>query len=98
MMSQLIFPNIVRLYGITTTPQLRIVMEFCPLPDLRLHLSSQELLPDSIYTPQLKLCFCLDIAKALEFMHSLKPPVVHRDLRSPNVKKKNNNNNNKKKK
>ena len=48
MMSQLEHPNIVKLFGITTFPRLRMVLEFCPLPDLRAHLGSKELLPDSL--------------------------------------------------
>lgn len=27
----------------------------------------------------------LDIAKGMRYLHSFKPPIVHRDLRSPNV-------------
>ena len=64
-MSELNHPNIVTLYGITTTPQLRIVMEYCKLPDLRAHLSSQDLLPDKSYNPILKLKFCKYIQKKI---------------------------------
>jgi serine/threonine protein kinase len=28
---------------------------------------------------------CLDIAKGMHFMHSLKPPLMHRDLKSLNL-------------
>ena len=63
------------------------VLEFCELPDLRAHLSSQILLPDEMYIDKLKFAFCFDIAKALEYLHSFQPPIVHRDLRSPNVTK-----------
>ena len=76
-MSQLDHKNIVKLFGITTSPALRIVMEWCPLPDLRKHLSSPHLLTHEAYTLQLKLCFALDISKGLEFLHSSKPPIVH---------------------
>ncbi len=34
---------------------------------------------------RLRLRICLDIAKGVQYLHSLIPPVVHRDLRSPNV-------------
>ena len=75
-MSQLSHPNIVTLFGITTHPKLRIVMEYFCLPDLRSHLSSELILPPHLYTPKLKLLFCLDIIKALEFMHGMNPVLI----------------------
>eukprot|EP01105_Mastigella_eilhardi_P017879 TRINITY_DN4121_c0_g1_i1.p1 TRINITY_DN4121_c0_g1~~TRINITY_DN4121_c0_g1_i1.p1 ORF type:complete len:1814 (+),score=437.08 TRINITY_DN4121_c0_g1_i1:50-5443(+) len=34
---------------------------------------------------ELRLRIALDVAKGLQYMHAFRPPVVHRDLRSPNV-------------
>ncbi|KAH3743624.1 leucinerich repeat kinase [Pelomyxa schiedti] len=34
---------------------------------------------------RLRLLLALDIAKGLSYLHSLHPPVIHRDLRSPNI-------------
>ncbi|KAH3758484.1 leucinerich repeat kinase [Pelomyxa schiedti] len=34
---------------------------------------------------RLRLQLALDIAQGLDYLHSLHPPVVHRDLRSPNI-------------
>jgi serine/threonine protein kinase len=34
---------------------------------------------------QYRIHICLDTAKALEYMHSLTPAIVHRDVRSPNI-------------
>ena len=33
----------------------------------------------------LKVKIALDIACGMAFLHSAKPPIVHRDLKSPNV-------------
>jgi serine/threonine protein kinase len=33
----------------------------------------------------LKLKIAIDIANGMAFLHSAKPPIVHRDLKSPNV-------------
>lgn len=32
-----------------------------------------------------RIRICLDTARALEYMHSLTPPIIHRDVRSPNI-------------
>lgn len=33
----------------------------------------------------LKMKIAIDIANGMAFLHSAKPPIVHRDLKSPNV-------------
>ena len=33
------------------------------------------------YTVKLKLKLALDIAEGMNFLHSLDPPIIHRDLR-----------------
>jgi len=34
---------------------------------------------------EVRLSIADDVAKAMDFLHSLVPPVVHRDLKSPNI-------------
>ena len=34
---------------------------------------------------ELRLRIALDIAKGMKYLHSLSPPIIHRDLRSPNI-------------
>ena len=34
---------------------------------------------------QFKLLVALDIARAMEYLQECDPPIIHRDLRSPNV-------------
>ena len=83
-MSKLNQENLVKLFGVMLNP-LRMVIEFCPLPDLYQHLSSTLLLADEIFTIKLKTKLALDIANGMNYLSTRKPPIVHRDLRSPNV-------------
>lgn len=72
-------PNLVRLHGITVNP-LRMVMEFISGGDLYhlLH-SSREL------TFRYRLRIALDVAKGMRYLQNISPPIIHRDLRSPNI-------------
>jgi serine/threonine protein kinase len=83
MMSRINHPMLVRMYGIVLQPRLRLVMEYCPLPDLA------QLLYDKAKKQRLtfiqKLTVGFNVASALAYLHSQQPPIVHRDVRSPNV-------------
>ncbi|EFA77775.1 leucine-rich repeat-containing protein [Heterostelium album PN500] len=78
-MSGMNHPNLVRLHGLMFNPP-RMVMEFVPLGDLYKRLRCGETMSWGFKTRLM-----LDIAKGLEYMQSLSPPIVHRDLRSPNI-------------
>lgn len=56
-----------------------LIMEFCELGDLAEYMQS--------HTVNLsgKVKVMLDTARGLEFMHSRKPPIVHRDIKPGNV-------------
>lgn len=58
-----------------------MIMEFIPNGDLFhfLHKSTTNL------SWRMTLKICLDIAKGLHYMHSISPPIIHRDIRSPNI-------------
>jgi len=76
-MSKLDHPNLVKLYGITQQP-LRMVMEYCPHFDLHTFLRKQ--IPT--IGPQwslLKLRIAIDIARGMAHLHSMRPPIVHRE-------------------
>ena len=84
MMSLVSHPNLVRMHGVMLQPRPRIVMEFCPLPDLSEILygkRSEKILLN--YSQKLAVAF--DVASALAYLHSQSSPIVHRDVRSPNV-------------
>lgn len=34
---------------------------------------------------ELRLKLALDVAEGCEFLHSTTPPIIHRDLKSPNI-------------
>ncbi|KAN0024719.1 hypothetical protein ACTFIV_009128 [Dictyostelium citrinum] len=79
-MSNLNHPNIVKLYGLMHNPP-RMVMEFVPCGDL------YHRLLDKAHPIKwsVKLRLMLDIALGIEYMQNQNPPIVHRDLRSPNI-------------
>ncbi|GAM23578.1 hypothetical protein SAMD00019534_067530 [Acytostelium subglobosum LB1] len=82
-MSSLSHPNIVRLHGYMFNPP-RIVMEFVPKGDLYHYLKDNKAAGMTIpWTLQTRMM--LDLANGLHYMQSLTPPVIHRDLRSPNI-------------
>lgn len=79
--SQVSHINLVSLFGITANP-LAMVLEFCPKQSLSYHLYHNN---DFIFTSKLKTKISVDLARGLECLHSLVPPIIHRDVRSPNV-------------
>jgi serine/threonine protein kinase len=83
-MSKLQHPNLVQLQAILLHP-LRMVMEYAPSGDLFHLLRNREMLPNAKLTWRLRMRIAEDIALGMLYLHSLTPPIVHRDLRSPNV-------------
>jgi hypothetical protein len=73
-------PNIVELKRMCMKP-FCLIMEFCRFGDL------YELIHDynRLIEWRLKLRIAFDMAQGLSFMHSLDPPIIHRDFKSPNV-------------
>lgn len=83
-MSCLDHPNVVKLIGVITTEPMCLIMEFVPGGTLFDHLVNQEV-NDSQFPWKLRFRIALDIAKGLQHLHSISPPFIHRDLRSPNI-------------
>ena len=79
LMSGLDHPSIVALRGICMNPFI-IVTEFVPHGNLYEYLKTVKRLP---WAFRLKLA--LDVADGMEFLHSATPPIIHRDLKSPNI-------------
>ena len=79
LMAQLNHPNLVSMYGVMFCP-LRMVLELCASGDL-MNALGKEL----IDTVELQIRLSIDICEGMNYLHSLKPPLAHRDLRSPNV-------------
>merc|ERR1712146_853852 len=80
-MSSIKHPNIIEFIGATVDPpNLCIVTEYMPLGDLHSVLRKYPGLPW-----ETKLSFALGIAKGMQYLHSLDPPIVHRDLKALNI-------------
>jgi len=80
-------PNLVRLIGICLAPSLRMILEYLPAGDLCkfLHPTLGSSIDPQDFPWSLRLRMALDIAKGMQYLQSREPPVVHRDLRSPNI-------------
>ncbi|CDO76425.1 hypothetical protein BN946_scf184781.g2 [Trametes cinnabarina] len=78
-------PNIVRFLGVSIPENTRetpvmIVSELCSNGDLFDYVRNVN--PPSLYRA---LCIMLDIARGLEYLHTRKPSVIHRDCKSSNI-------------
>lgn len=82
LLSSLRHPNILLFIGASVQgSRLSIVTELMPRGSLFdiLHKSSDEI------DPRRRLRMALDIARGVNQLHSCNPPIVHRDLKSPNL-------------
>ncbi|EFA78013.1 leucine-rich repeat-containing protein [Heterostelium album PN500] len=73
--------NIVGLLGLCLNP-LAIVTEFLPDGNLHGYLNKQS---GKRLPWKLAIELSLDIALGMEYLHSSSPPILHRDLKSPNI-------------
>lgn len=65
-------PHIVKMYGVCLYP-LCMVTEFVPNGDLFKYLQTEQEIPW-----RFKLKMALDIAKGMQYLHSISPPLIHR--------------------
>ncbi|VFQ75062.1 unnamed protein product [Cuscuta campestris] len=81
-MKRLRHPNIVLFMGaVTQPPNLSIVTEYLSRGSLyRLLHKHGEVLDE-----RRRLCMAYDVAKGMNYLHKHNPPIVHRDLKSPNL-------------
>ncbi len=81
-MSYLRHPRILNLYGCTLTPHaIWIVSELCNRGSLKQVLDDWSLPLSTTCRIQL----AIDIADGMRHLHSRKPPIIHRDLKSHNI-------------
>ncbi len=78
-MASLDHPNIVKLHGVALSP-FCMVVEFCKCGDLKVALEK-----GLVMCEELRRKLALDMSLGLGYLHSLKPPIAHRDFRSPNI-------------
>ena len=85
-MSCLDHPCVCGLIGVCMNP-MAIVMDYLALGDLytlfdKIELSGKK---DKVTSFEFVLLTAYDIAKGMSHLHSFSPPIIHRDLRSPNI-------------
>eukprot|EP00887_Chlorella_sp_A99_P000196 scaffold13.g196.t1 len=82
-MKKLRHPNIVQFIGaVTQPPSLSIVTQFVPRGSLfKLLHRTPSFNPDE----RRRLQMALDIARGMNYLHTCRPPIIHRDLKSPNL-------------
>lgn len=83
-MSALDHINLVRLFGVSLNP-LRMIMEWCGSGDLWHLLHPKDSEKNLSLSWKLRYKIALDIARGMTFLQDVTPPIVHRDLRSPNI-------------
>lgn len=81
MLTDIVDEHCVRMTGVCLKP-FCLVTEFMPCGDLY---SLCHRPPMAEISWPLRLRIALDMAKGMQFLHSLKPPIIHNDLKSPNV-------------
>jgi len=81
LLSQLRHSNIVLLMAISTDyPQLALITELMTKGDLYDLLHGKDSVPWL-----LRIRIAEDVARAMNYLHSMQPPIVHRDLKSRNI-------------
>ncbi|GMH39148.1 hypothetical protein BSKO_07046 [Bryopsis sp. KO-2023] len=81
-MMRLRHPNVLLFMGATVhPPNLCIVTQFLPRGSLfRLLHKTKNAIDD-----RLRLRMAMDVAKGMWYLHSFRPPIIHRDLKTPNL-------------
>lgn len=86
MMAALRHPNVVMYLGVCADPPL-VLTEYCArgsLCDVLKRASHSPAAAAALDWPR-RLAMALDAAKGMTYLHSSDPPVIHRDLKSPNL-------------
>lgn len=82
-MSKLKHPNIVQLLGITLHP-LQMILEYIRKGNLASILGDKTI-SDNEFSWPIRLQIAYNIAQGMKYLHQCDPPIIHRDLRSPNI-------------
>ncbi|DAZ95130.1 TPA: hypothetical protein N0F65_009761 [Lagenidium giganteum] len=77
---QLSHPNVVKFFGLCVLPpSISLVFEFCEYGGLDVALRN-----GSVWSLSTKLKAWLDACKAVAYLHSFSPPLLHRDIKTDN--------------
>ncbi|OWZ23988.1 TKL protein kinase [Phytophthora megakarya] len=78
---QLSHPNVVKFYGLCVVPpSISLIFEFCEYGALDVTLRKNP----EIWTLAAKLKAWLDACRAVAYLHSFSPPLLHRDIKTDN--------------
>ncbi len=81
-LASLSHPNVIDFIGACTDPaHLAILLEFMPGGDASILLARD----DVQITWERRLSWLLDVARAMQYLHSCSPQIIHRDLKTENV-------------
>lgn len=84
LMNGLYHQNLVELVGLcVNSKSMWMVTEFLPFGNLYSFLHNEK--NQSVIDWSLKLKIAFDVAKAMNFLHTTTPCIIHRDLKSPNI-------------
>ncbi|KAG0457976.1 hypothetical protein HPP92_023133 [Vanilla planifolia] len=85
-LSRLRHQNLVPLYGCTspTSPELLLVFELMPNGTVADHLHGSRAAEGCLTWP-IRLSIAVDAASALAYLHSVDPPIIHRDVKTGNL-------------
>ena len=85
-MKKLRHPNIVQFMGACSKPpNLCIVTQYVHRGSLFKLLHRSERCPTVNLDERRRLQMALDVARGMNYLHTCRPPVIHRDLKSPNL-------------
>ena len=87
LLAELRHPNIVQLIKVACQPKLCIVTELlvCSLHALLHHHAGGPLRQLLLATTTSTLTMCMHVARGMNYLHTLEPPVLHRNLKSQNL-------------
>ncbi|POM65318.1 TKL protein kinase, partial [Phytophthora palmivora] len=80
-------PHIVSFVGVAwdSLSDLCVVLEFVDGGDLRMLLNKYQDMHEAVGFNRQKVSIALQVCHALTYLHSLMPPIIHRDLKSRNI-------------
>jgi len=80
-MSKMDHPNVLKLYGIIAKPRICMVIEYCSKG------SMYDLISDNNFMLDWQLLFpwFSQALQGISYLHNLKPPIVHRDIKTKNL-------------
>lgn len=86
-MKRLRHPNILQLMAVCLQPpNVSMITQFCPRGSLfKLMHSKQQQPAPQVFDERRRMQMARDVACGMHYLHTQRPPIVHKDLKSPNL-------------